>query len=226
MHTDLTGEVEWVLNHATLANAVDGFVFGIRPDTFPCDGYAAIERCLSGTNYQPLLHVPCVGFDRTSAPTDEVSRQHELARVAEAVLLARAYHDTSVVIDNFVELDRGYFNCRGLVDRFCNPKDGSRIVTSLDSLLPRHLRNLTSQETRIGRVIYADSDDGKVLLNLPGIDSTGSAEGIDLPGEITESNGSLINLSSGEMLTTNYRESGKTVAGQWQSPSLLLLDRT
>ena len=32
MHADLTDEVEWVLNQADLADAVDGFVFGIRRD--------------------------------------------------------------------------------------------------------------------------------------------------------------------------------------------------
>ena len=105
-----------------------------------------------------------VGFDRTSAPTDESSRQHELGRVAEAVLLARTYPETPVDIDNFVELDRGYFNCWGLVDRFYNPKDGSRIVSGLSSLLPRHLRNLESRETRGGRFLKAENEEGAVFL--------------------------------------------------------------
>ncbi|MCP4983615.1 MAG: hypothetical protein GY935_24320, partial [Gammaproteobacteria bacterium] len=46
MHADLTDEVDWVLSQTALADAVDGFVFGIRHDMSPFDGYAAVRRCL------------------------------------------------------------------------------------------------------------------------------------------------------------------------------------
>ncbi|MCP4379257.1 MAG: hypothetical protein GY794_24180, partial [bacterium] len=116
MHADLTDEVDWVLSQAELADTVDGFVFGIRHDMSPFDGYAAVRRCLSGTSYKPLLHVPCVGMYWATSPNDEVAEKNELARVAEATLLARANPELVIVIDNFVELDRGYCSCWGLVD--------------------------------------------------------------------------------------------------------------
>jgi len=223
MHADLVEEVEWVLKQSELTGAVDGFVFGIRPDMPPCDGYTEVRRCLSGTRYKALVHVPCVGFDRTSAPTDEASRQHELARVAEAMLLARAHPDTSVVIDNFVELDRGYFNCRGLVDRFYNPNDGSRIVTGLDSLLPRQLKNLTSQETTGGRVLTAECDGDKVLLITAHNVSTSTEPNDHFPDGIADKKGKMIDLVNGKEMDTSLREVIEKRAGGDAPPSPVLL---
>jgi 3',5'-cyclic AMP phosphodiesterase CpdA len=221
MHADRVDEVEWVLDQSTLADAVDGFVFQIKPNVHPCDGYAAVERCLVGTDYRPLLHVPCVGFDRTSAPSDDKSRLHELARVAEAVMLARAYPQTTIVIDNFVELDRGYFNCRGLVDRFYNPKDGSRIITSLDSLLPNQIKNLTSEQSSAGRVIHAESNDGVVMLILPNA-LAGQSEP---QGDFAEVSGNLTNLTTGETLKTSFGGLSNSPTAQWQTPLLLIQDQ-
>jgi 3',5'-cyclic AMP phosphodiesterase CpdA len=226
LHADLMDEVEWVLEQSELEDAVDGFVFGIRSDMPPCDGYTELRRCLSGTSYKALLHVPCVGFDRTSAPTDEASRQHELARVAEAMLLARMHPDVSVVIDNFVELDRGYFNCRGLVDRLYNPNDGGRIVTVLNSLLPRQLGNLTIQETMGGRVLMAECDDSKLALVTARCASTIIEKSDLIPGEIAGQKGRLIELVNGKETAATLREviACRASADAPQSPVLLLLE--
>jgi hypothetical protein len=226
LHVDLTDELDWVLGQPELAEAVDGFVFGIRPDMSPCDGYAAVQRCLSGTGYKPLLHVPCVAMNRANVPTDEASRQYELARVAEAVVLARVNPDTSFVIDNFVELDRGYFNCRGLVDRFYNPKDGSRIVTALNSLLPRRLKYLTGKETTGGRVLSAECDNGMVLLISANSLLTSVGFSDHFPDPIANKQGTLIDLVSGKEMGTNLREVIAKRVGEEtpQSPALLFLN--
>lgn len=205
MHTDLTDEVEWVLAQSGLTDAVDGFVFGLRPGTAPCDGFAEVRRCLAGTGYRPLLHVPCVGFDRTSAPTDEASRLHELSRTAEAAFLARAYPDISIVLDNFVELDRGYFNCRGLVDRFYNPKDGSRLVTALNRLLPTQLNDPESRDSDLGRVVSAECDRGTVMLILPHLHAEALGQQSDFAGDLADKAGTLINLTTGETSDVDCR---------------------
>jgi hypothetical protein len=225
IHTELTEEVEWVLGQPRLADAVDGFVFGIRPETPPCDGFAEVQRCLSGTDYQPLLHVPCVNSVWKIAPTDEVSRLKEVSRVAEAVFLARAHPDTSIVIDNFVELDRGYFDCGGLVDRFYNPKDGGRVVTTLNALLPRRLEGLEYGETVVGRVVSAESEQGAALLILPGLPSKGSSEQLDLPGNVAKKAGTLINLTTGETSETSCRAltSSEAREGSSRGPMLFVV---
>ncbi|MCP4200128.1 MAG: hypothetical protein GY762_23545 [Proteobacteria bacterium] len=226
MHADLTDEVDWVLSQTDLRDAVDGFVFGIRRDMSPNDGYAAVRRCLSGTSYKALLHVPCVELFWAAAPNDEVAEKDELARVAEATLLARANPDLSVVIDNFVELDRGYCSCCGLVDRLYNPKDGSRVVTILSTLLPPHLRDLTSQETTGGRILSAEHDDGMALLILPNSCPAPHEFSNQLPDGIADRQGTLVDLVGGAEMITTLREAIAMRAGKEapQSPAILLLN--
>jgi hypothetical protein len=226
MHVDLTDEVDWVLSQPDLADAVDGFVFGIRRDMSPFDGYKAVRHCLAGTSYKPLLHVPCVGMYWSMASNNEVAEKNELARVAEAILLARANPDLSVVIDNFVELDRGYCSCRGLVDRLYNPKDGSRLAMTLNTLLPQRLRNLTSQETTGDRVLSAEYDDGMALLITPNSCTASSEFNDHFPDEIANKQGTLIDLVSGKEMDTTLREVITKRAGEEtpQSPALLLFN--
>ena len=226
MHVDLMDEVGWVLSQTDLADAVDGFVFGIRRDMSPLDGLIAARQCLAGTNYKPQLHVPSVGMFWATVPNDVVGENEELARVAEATLLARVNPDITVVIDNFVEIDRGYCSCRGLVDRLYNPKDGSRVVRFLNTLLPQHLNDLQSIQTSGRRILSAEGDGGKVLLILPTISP--AADGLDdkLPVDIADRKGVLVNLADGEEVDASLAKIIETRASEKtpQSPALLLLN--
>jgi 3',5'-cyclic AMP phosphodiesterase CpdA len=227
LHTDLSEEIDWVLELAELHRAVDGFVFGVRPDVRPIDGFKAAQGSLAGTDFKLAVHVPCVGFDRTSAPTDDVSRIRELTRVAEAALLARVNPGIPFVIDNFVELDRGYFNCRGLVDRFYNPKDGSRILSSLDNLLPRQLVTPSVYETEQHRLILASSDAGQVLLILARDELSATHADNSLPEQTSTLDGKLADLVTGEVSDTSYSALRDGLSGEdrARSPMLLTLER-
>ena len=226
LHVDLTDEVDWVLSQTGLPDAVDGFVFGVRRDILPFDGYTAAQRSLSGTRYKPLLHVPSVGMYWTMAANDDVAEKKEIARVAEATMMARAIPELSIVIDNFVELDRGYCSCWGLVDRMYNPKDGSRVVMALNSLLPQGLGNLKSQNTTGGRVLTAECEAGLIVL-MPG-NSTLSLGDFDdgFPSAMADKQGALIDLVTGNEVETSLRKviaeraNGETP----RSPALLLLN--
>ncbi|MBT4890292.1 MAG: hypothetical protein HON65_12140 [Rhodospirillales bacterium] len=224
MHADLTDEVDWVLNQTELRDGVDGFVFGIRRDVSPVDGYAAIQSCLAGTNYKAMMHVPCVDMAWAAASSNDVAEKGELARVAEATLLARANPDMSVIIDNFVELDRGYCSCQGLVDRLYNPKDGSRVMTSLDKLLPKNLTNPSNYQTSQHRIIMCDSDSGHVLLIVE--NGTSSEQDTSLPESLSNQQGTLTDLISGEEISTSYSALSERIAGGHtvQSPLLLILN--
>jgi predicted phosphodiesterase len=226
LHTDLAEEIDWVLGLPDMNRAVDGFVFGVRQDVRPYDGFEAARGSLSDTDYQFILHVPCVGFDGTSAPTDDASRMHELTRVAEAAFLARVNPDVSVIVDNFVKLDRGYFNCRGLVDRLYNPQDGSRVLSSLDFLLPRHLTNPSIYETEQHRIVLTESDTGQVLLIVAN-NETASTEPYDhFSDKVLNQQGTLVDLVTGEESDMSYRELSAKIAdgGRPQSPMLLTLN--
>jgi hypothetical protein len=157
---------------------------------------------------------------------DEVAEKFELARVAEAILLARSNPDLAVVIDNFVELDRGYCSCQGLVNRLYNPKDGSRVVTTLNTLLPQTLRNLTSQETASDRVLSAQCDGGMALLISPNSCAASSEFSDHFPDGIADRQGTLVDLVGGTEMATTLREVIAKRAREEtpQSPALLLLN--
>ena len=206
MHVDLTDEIDWVLSKTDLADTINGFVFGIRRDVAPFEGLIAVEDCLADTNFKPLLHVPGVSMFWGTAPNKKTSEAGEIARVAEATLIARARPDLSVVIDNFVEIDQGYCSCRGLVDRFYNPKDGSRVVTSLNTLLPSKLRNLTSHEASGSRILSAESDDGTIALVIEDGILASNHEPSNIPESIAHKTGKLINLLNGKDSESNISE--------------------
>ncbi len=226
LHTDLTEEIDWALSLPDLNRAVDGFVFGVRQDVRPYDGFEAVESSLNGTDYQLILHVPCVGFNPICAPTDEASRIHELNRVAEAALLARVNPSVSVVVDNFVQLDRGYFNCHGLVDRLYNPQDGSRVLSSLGSLLPRHLTNPSIYQTRQHRIVLTECDTGQVLLIVANNETVPTGPDDQLSNKVFNQQGKLVNLVTGEELDTSYHVLSEEIAGRDkpQPPMLLALN--
>jgi len=224
LHADLHDELAWVLAERSLRDAVDGFVFGVRPDVAPVDGYTAVQQCLAGSGYEAVVHVPCVGFDRTSAPTDEVSRQVELARVAEAALLARSCPTESIVIDNFVELDRGYFNCRGLVDRFYNPEDGSRLLTSLHALITEQLKALSVTETAARRFVSAETSRGTLTLVLTRTARPETTIEQDLSDKSKFSAGVHVDLVSGETSAAESAMRAQPVAEHWSPPALLMQD--
>jgi hypothetical protein len=226
LHSDLEEEIDWVLSLPDLNRAVDGFVFGVRQDVHPYDGFEAARGRLRDTDYRFILHVPCVGFDRISAPTDDASRMHELARVAEAALLARVNPGVSVIVDNFVQLDRGYFNCRGLVDRLYNPQDGSRVLSSLDFLLPRHLTNPSIYETKQHRNLMTQSDAGQVLLIVANKQTTSIEPDDHLSDKVLNQQGKLVDLVTGAESEMSYRALNAGMAGGDlpQSPMLLTLN--
>lgn len=225
MHADLTDEVDWVLRQAELRDAVDGFVFGVRPDMPPCDGYAAVERCLSNSTYKPLLHVPCIRMDWIKMPTDETSQLQELSRVAEAVFLARAHPGISIVLDNFVEVDRGYGNCRGMVDRLYNPKDASRVTTALNCLLPRQMTGPVIVETQHHRVVASQSDAGHVMLIVANSEMAPVEPRGVLADQLSDRPGTLVDLVTGEKRVTSYSSliAGIEGADKSQAPMLLSL---
>lgn len=198
LRVDDAADANWLADQMGLFEVADGFVFSISRSLPPLDGFEAMSRTLPGLEHSSALHVPCVGLYRTAAPTDEASRVHELNRAAEAAMLARAHPHTPIVLDNFVELDRGYFHCHGLVDRLYNPKDGSRILSALDALLSPAFEKIEAFEDTAYRCVVAHSGDRTALLLIA---STGLAaahpRGV-LPPELAERTGVLVNLVTGE----------------------------
>ena len=195
---DCPADIEWLSSEAALRRAVDGFVVGVSKHTHPLDGLQLARDIVGAYRTRFALHVQNVGMYRTTAPTDRAARCHELNRVAEAAMIARANPDIPVLLDNFVELDRGYFHCFGLVDRLYNPQAGSRILTSLDAVLPAMSSALVGYRWDGMRVLAAQSDSDKsVMLLLPGTGLSPDSDAEDLPPGHADLNGLFLDLVSG-----------------------------
>ncbi|MCP5093771.1 MAG: hypothetical protein GY949_22950, partial [Gammaproteobacteria bacterium] len=91
-------------------------------------------------------------------------------------------------------------------DRLYNPKDGSRVATILNTLLPQALRNLTSQETTRDRVLSAECDDGMALLISPNSCPASSEFNDHFPDGIADRQGTLVDLVGGTEMATTLRE--------------------
>lgn len=150
---------------------------------------------------------------------------HRLSLASPTNYRQLSYRDKAVVIDNFVEVDRGYSSCWGLVDRLYNPKDGSRVIATLNTLLPQQIRSLTSLDTTNSRVLAAESDDGSVLLVSENGSRTTSGVNAQFSDEIAAKRGTLIDLVTGDASTTTLREviANRDNEEARKYPALLLL---
>lgn len=95
-----------------------GAVVRVLPDDL--DGAVASARAVAGTR-QPvlLLALPDAGEDQRATDDDAVARL-----VSAAHALAEAHPDVVVLLDTFVDHDRGYFPRNGLIDRAGRPRAG------------------------------------------------------------------------------------------------------
>ncbi len=227
LHTDQKDEIARVVGQSDLRGAVDGFVFGIRSEVSPLDGFVAVQNCLASTEFKPLLHVPNVGMYWSTKHNETLTEAAEIVRVAETAFVARAHPGASFVIDNFVELERGYVGCHGLVDRFYNPKDGSRLLTSLNTLLPKHLSNLTAYNTKDVRVLSASNGAGHVILICDNPAEKGATAPDVIEESLLQAQGQLVHLESGLQVDATLRQALETRSQETalQPPILLMVPR-
>ena len=112
------------------------------------------------------------------------------------------------------------------MDRLYNPKDGSRILSSLDNLLPRRLGNPSVYETKQHRVVLCESDTGQVLLILANNETASRGFDDHLPDKVLNQQGKLVDLVTGEETDTSYSTLSARLAGggRPQTPMLLVLN--
>ncbi len=191
-------DIEWLDRVSYLCQTVDGFVVGVGQDVDPIEGFDLAQNIFEPRNKSFALHIQNVGMYRTTVPTSTVARNRELNRVAEAVILARLHPEMSVILDNFVELDRGYFHCFGLVDRTYNPQAGSYLMTRLDASLPSSFAQVLPYAMNGSRIIKMTTDDGSwSLLLLPEADVKKGQVADVLPTETVTTFGESLDLVTG-----------------------------
>ena len=153
---------------------VDGFVFRVPRDTSPWSQIQGIDSFALETGMRAMAYI------RTSSsrPAEEfVDDRLNANRTAEAVTAGLAAARTQVILDAFIDSDRGHYVRHGLLDRRHNPRLASRVVKHLLSALDGRELQLQSAEMEAiggglaGRLRRGDQ---QLYLILPGDRMTGA----------------------------------------------------
>jgi hypothetical protein len=112
---------------------LDGVVFRVGPACAAALGIQAADEAASRLGATAVVHVQLQGSE---SPAAELRDDVAIAgRVVEAVAAAYATPRAEVLLDTFVDHDRGYFIRHGLVDRRYNPRPAYHAMRRLCSLL-------------------------------------------------------------------------------------------
>lgn len=113
---------------------VDGFVFEVGENEAPYETVSMIHEFSSSHGFKALVNVRLAPEDPAVYPRDDLQTAN---RVAETVLAAHCFPEVSLMLDTFMDHDRGYFPRTGLYDRLLNPRKGVHVLHNLDSYLTR-----------------------------------------------------------------------------------------
>ena len=199
------------LDHAS--EIIGGIVFGIARDEQVASAILSARATIDGTGVTASAHLPFAS--RHARPDGEMT---DLNRVSEAVAAAMALPDVHVFVDNFTDIDRGYYFRRGLVDLLYNPAKGSHVVRHLHAALAPRC-TLGAQHAAPGcRTIELDLSGASAMLVLPDGETTidrlpAAAHASDRGG-----NGYWIDLVSGEISDVSW------TPGASEAGSAIVLD--
>jgi hypothetical protein len=130
LRVDERGAVEALLALDGAREVIGGVVFGVARDEPALSAIRSARASVDGFGVAAIVHLP---FARQRVyPDGELG---DLNRLAEAVAAAAAWPDVELFVDNFTDIDRGYYFRRGLVDRLYNPGKGSHVVRHLHATL-------------------------------------------------------------------------------------------
>lgn len=111
----------------------DGFVGCIRGDTSVWDAASALADQASKLGCQAIAHVEIPRNTEGERQTDDF---RIAACVVEARLASQAHPHLKLLLDTFVDHDRGYYPRNGLLDRRGTPRPALHALRHLEQLLP------------------------------------------------------------------------------------------
>ena len=199
LRVDERGAVEALLALDRAREVIGGVVFGVARDEPALSAIRSARASVDGFGVAAIVHLP---FARQRAcPDGELA---DLNRLAEAVAAAAALPDVDVFVDNFTEIDRGYFFRRGLVDRLYNPDKGSRVVRHLHAALAPRCALGEQQAFADGSAIMLDISAAPAVLVLANSEAPigrlpAGAHAIARGGE-----GRWIDLVSGDIVDVSW----------------------
>jgi predicted MPP superfamily phosphohydrolase len=211
--------------------SIDGFVFHIGRSDEPFIDIPEAVDILNLMGMRAQFHVALANENPAIAENNDMANAN---RVAEALFIALALPQTQVVLDTFVDMDRGYFPRKGLVDRRYNPRTAGHVYRNLNNLLGPHSDKLSigrSHQIAGGKICTLGFSDDAWLLALP--DKGLSLDELDLKalGVSTIESAALFDLVSGrnyilQLQVVNGRHRirhGTNGSSKLTTPSLLHL---
>jgi hypothetical protein len=189
--------LEEFLRSEGAASAFDGFIFRIARNAEP---FVDIPAAVDMTNKLGIGAQFQVTLANENPALSENNDQINANRVAEALAIALALPQTTIILDTFADMDRGYFPRTGLVDRRYNPRLAADVYRNLNAQLGPHSKNLsigTIQNVSGGKFCTLRAPDCLWVLALP--DDELFLSELDLPAMSTPNpqNATCLNLASG-----------------------------
>ncbi len=220
-HGFLTSErapLESLARSLRSSEAVKGLVFRVPRGGSPWLEIQAARRLAASLGLRALVQVRLAGDDPAASCGDDLS---DANRVAETLAAAHGVPDVRVFLDTFVDLDRGYFPRRGLIDRRHNPRLAGQVFRNLHAALqPAAGRLAPGELVRLGtgRLCHLRGGGRRFVLLLP--------EGRLSSREVVASLGGAARPVDVVDLATGEVEAGVDLDGSmpaWAAPALLVL---
>jgi hypothetical protein len=119
---------------------VDGFVFEVGQFDPPLSTIKRISEYARAKGIRALINVRLAPEDPATYPRDH---NYIANRVAETIVASYSYPRVKILLDTFMDHDRGYFPRAGLYDRRLNPRKAALVLRHLNSAINIHGTNIT-----------------------------------------------------------------------------------
>ncbi len=137
-HIDDTSKLDAILPQR---GSVDGFVFEVPQTDHPLPTIQRISDYAKANDIKALINVRLAPEDPADYPQDD---NHNANRAAEAAIAGYAHPDVRVLLDTFMDHDRGYFPRAGLYDRRLNPRRAAHVLRHLQAAVNAHGTYITA----------------------------------------------------------------------------------
>ena len=195
-HTMATGFQTTNLNQIPDTPEIDGYSFQVTQSQPPLESIQQITEYALNLGFKPQITVKLAPDNPAEYLQDD---NHHANRAAETLIAAYYYSQARILLDTFIDHDRGYYPRHGLYDKLHNPRKPAKILRNLDAALTKHLSPILeiSKDTVDWTTITLTTTDKIITLNLPHTNTP------------QRKNGIVINLETGEInqktpLITHY----------------------
>lgn len=134
-----------------LTRVIDGVVFRLPPEMSPWEGIQAAKKLAAELGTVAVVHVQ---LPRESEGVMYIQDRKISNRVAETLATALVVKDVEVLLDTFVDHDRGYYPRYGLLDRRYNPRPSYYVFRHLHHALSQHEIKMTKIKATAGIHVF------------------------------------------------------------------------